>query len=178
MVRAIDVSEAAAILVPLTILLTAAITDLRTRRIPNSLSYALIVLGCLWRIAAVRQLQPIETFVETLVRAAFTETSVAVEHGLSLTISLSFVIAILCVVRMLGQGRFGGGDAKLLFGLALWSGPVQLWLNLALAVALALLWRGSESVVRRAGGNCVPSVTGLPFAPFLCAGHAATLVIT
>jgi prepilin peptidase CpaA len=82
----------------LALLVTATVTDLRARRIPNWLSFAMILAGLLQSFLSVR-----------------TVTPGASALGLLAGFALTFILFAL--------GALGGGDVKLMAGVGAWVGP-------------------------------------------------------
>ena len=106
--------------IPILCCLVAAVIDLRTREIPDSLSVVLLLL--------------------TPLKVVITESS-AWWHHLA-----GGVIAIAIAVLLSRGERFGGGDVKLFTALGAWFGvaaviPLAMWIAIAglpLAIAAAL----------------------------------------
>ena len=192
-------------IVPSAVLFVATICDIRTRRIPNRLTYTFAVLGCARRVLAARLPLPIDALVELFADVPVIASNPPARDLLSLAISLSLACSLLGAARATGPGKLGGGDAKLIFGLALWTGPIQLWRTIAIAIVLTFGWLGIRARMRagrgatdryrthgngafrwvrawmRAGREATdqhrPHGNGVPFAPFLFIGHlAATLL--
>jgi prepilin peptidase CpaA len=138
----------------ITVFAAAAVTDSRSRRIPNPLSAALALLG-LARIAF-----------------ALATGGGAAALGLDLLAALAVFVPAALAFRF---GLLGGGDVKLMAAGALWLGPAALGPYLlttvlaggALAV-LFLLWRVARP--RRADGKG-PS---LPYGVAIAAGGILT----
>lgn len=128
----------------------AALTDTRTRRIPNLLPAALALLGAVRIVVALA--------------AGGGAAAAAVDLGVTLAVFAAAAVAF-------GFGLLGGGDAKLLAAGALWlgagaAGPFLLATVLAgglLAVGYLVLgwWR------RRAGAG---DAGGLPYGIAIAAG--------
>lgn len=86
----------------LVLLLTAAITDLRTYRIPNVLTLAIILI---YPVFALTSPDRFDWAAVLLIAAA--------------VLVVGFVL--------FAFGQIGGGDVKLLVGCALWAGPAQIF---------------------------------------------------
>src|SRR4051812_43040520 len=85
--------------VPLLALLTwAAVGDIRTRRIPNTLTFAMALSGILQSFFAIHTVAPTHSLL-----------------GFLTGFGLSFMLFLL--------GAVGGGDVKLLAGVGAWLGP-------------------------------------------------------
>ena len=129
--------------VPLAIAIVAAGFDLRSREIPDSLSVGALVGG--------------------LSAAAFGWTSVPLDSAAS-SVVVVFVVAMLFAWR----GGFGGGDVKLLAGLAAW---------LPLAGGFALLF---WTAILGAGLSIVAAVrekSSLAYGPAIAAGFAVAALL-
>jgi prepilin peptidase CpaA len=82
----------------LALLVTAAVTDLRARRIPNWLTFSLVIAGLLQSFLAIRTVAPGASAL-----------------GLLAGFGLTFILFAL--------GALGGGDVKLMAGVGAWVGP-------------------------------------------------------
>jgi prepilin peptidase CpaA len=101
--------------VPLLGLLTwAAVVDLRTRRIPNWLTFSLILAGLVQSFTQVHTVGPADAFL-----------------GFLTGFALTFVL--------FGIGALGGGDVKLLAGIGAWFGPKPTLVVFALAAIIGML---------------------------------------
>jgi prepilin peptidase CpaA len=99
----------------LTIACVACVTDLRTRRIPNLLTFGSALAGMLYHFAT--------GGVEGLGHAA-----------------LGWLLAVIVFLLPFALGGLGGGDVKLLAALGAWLGPADaLWLLLYTGVAGGLM---------------------------------------
>lgn len=146
-----EFSLLAMFLVPL---LLAAISDARTRLIPNLLIEALIVCRFMaaalyWVFlggdAAAQAYSVHASFVDCLVAATLgiaADVAGAMASGLALLVPV-IVLAILAF-RARGRASFGGGDAKLIFCVGIWSG-VSVG---ALAVAIGCICAVAHCVLR------------------------------
>lgn len=103
--------------VPMLALLTwAAVVDVRSRRIPNWLSFSLMLTGLGQSAAWCRTVDgPGDAFLGLLT-------------GFALTFAL------------FGLGALGGGDVKLLSGIGAWLGPVPVLLVFALAAVIGMVF--------------------------------------
>ena len=143
-------------LMVLLILLSAAITDLRGRRIPDFFGFLLIVAGtanCIWHGYSLA--------------AAFV-------HGAAILIL--FLVATLVgehamKKKGLGGCALGGGDIKLLAALAYTIGAYAVLIVSCAGFSLALLYKISRNI--RAKG----SVTAVPMAPFFFLGYILMLML-
>src|SRR5580692_6643294 len=95
----------------LALLITAAVTDLRARRIPNWLTFSLVIAGLLQSFLAIRTVAPWASAL-----------------GLLAGFGLTFILFAL--------GALGGGDVKLMAGVGAWIGPANV---LAVFVVAALI---------------------------------------
>ncbi|WP_051276036.1 prepilin peptidase [Desulfovirgula thermocuniculi] len=146
-----------------------AALDLRSRRIPNWLTFPGMLLGLLLGLASGRFSQAAGT--------------------LGICLLAGFLLWLL--------GCFGEGDAKLFAALGALAGADAAFLGLALSLPLLLLW-AAPARLRRLGlrgwlgaelaalkmllVGARPGAAGtpfepLPFAPFLCAGFVAALAL-
>ncbi len=91
----------------------AAVVDLRTRRIPNWLTFSLVLAGLGQSFTWARTVGPADAFL-----------------GLLTGFGLTFIL--------FGIGALGGGDVKLLAGLGAWLGPMPILIVFALAAILGM----------------------------------------
>lgn len=169
-----------ATIVPSVVLFVATVRDIRTRRIPNRLTYTFIVLGCARHVFAAGLPLPIDAFVERFADLPVIASSPSARNLLTPAVSLLLACSLLGAARVTGPDKLGGGDAKLIFGLALWTGPIQLWRTIAIAVVVTFGWLGIRA--RRPAGRETtdqhrPHGNGVPFAPFLLIGHVAATML-
>ena len=104
--------------------LTAAILDVRHRRIPNALSVAGLVIGLVFRIA--------------------TEGLPGLGDGLG-----GFAIGFGSLLLLWAMGGGGGGDVKLMGALSVWLGTRQTVSVLILSSVLAFLFTAIRGAMRR-----------------------------
>ena len=103
------------LLAALTISVVACVTDLRSRRIPNVLTFGAAIAGLLYHLA----------------------TGGVGALGPSV---LGWLVGALVFIVPFALGGLGGGDVKLLAALGSWLGPVEaLWLALYTGVAGAAM---------------------------------------
>ena len=140
-----------ATIVPSVVLFVATVRDIRTRRIPNRLTYTFIVLGCARHVFAAGLPLPIDAFVERFADLPVIASSPSARNLLTPAVSLLLACSLLGAARATGPDKLGGGDAKLIFGLALWTGPIQLWRTIAIAVVVTFGWLGIRT--RRPAGR-------------------------
>jgi prepilin peptidase CpaA len=146
------------------VLAVIAFSDVRTRRVPNVLSAAIAVLG--------------------VVKMILARDPLATAHTLEAS-TVVFAMAFLLFWR----GVLGGGDAKLVAGMALLIGYHDLLSFLFLmslcggALALAILardklrpqrWHPPRSTV---GPNALPVQTTVPYGVAIAAAGAITLIL-
>jgi len=106
----------------LTIAGTACVTDLRTRRIPNILTFGAALAGLLFQFAT--------GGVEALGQAA-----------------LGWLLGAIVFLLPFALGGLGGGDVKLIAALGAWLGPVDaVWLVLYTGVAGGVMALGVSAV--------------------------------
>lgn len=116
----------ASVMVFAVLVFAAGMTDIATRRIPNTIS---IILFCVWAL-----------------QAPFNEASIL--YSLA-TGAIALIIGFFAFAR----GYIGGGDAKLIAACAVWMGPLLITpfilYTALIGGALALLWQ-FEAPVRYA----------------------------
>ncbi len=101
--------------VPMLGLLTwAAVVDLRTRRIPNWLTFSLILAGFVQSFTPMHTVGPADALL-----------------GFLTGFGLTFVL--------FGIGALGGGDVKLLAGIGAWFGPKPTLIVFALAAIIGMV---------------------------------------
>src|SRR5688572_21269110 len=111
------------------LLVWAAVVDLRVRRIPNWLTFSLVLSG----IA--------HSLVPAAAGAAATVTPAQAGLGLLVGFGLPFVLFAL--------GALGGGDVKLLAGIGAWLGPIGSLKVFAFAAIVGLVIVLSQSLWQR-----------------------------
>jgi Flp pilus assembly protein protease CpaA len=119
----------------------SAICDLRTGRVPNRVTYSL------WAAAAL--------LLPTRAGGEWSDAAVAV------------ILTAAAVVPLYARGLMGGGDAKLLVGLAALDGSTLFWSAAFCSFALG----GVAAACMLAARRSQP----LPFAVFVCAGQAVAM---
>ncbi len=140
------------------LLIVAGWQDLRTMRIRNGLSLAVVAVFALWAVAGV-----------SLERLSL----------MSLTASLACATAVFCLgAAAFAGGVVGGGDVKLLAAVSLFAGPALL-VDFALVTALV---GGAMALAVLAGAPIGPAVAlpdgtirtrlqrGLPYGPAIAGG--------
>jgi prepilin peptidase CpaA len=106
----------------LSIACVACVTDLRTRRIPNPLTFGAALAGCLYHFAT--------GGFEGLGQAA-----------------LGWLLGLIVFLLPFALGGLGGGDVKLLAALGAWLGPADaLWLVLYTGVAGGVMAIGVAAI--------------------------------
>ncbi len=110
--------------VPMLGLLTwAAVVDLRARRIPNWLTFGLVLAGVGQSFTWARSVGPADAML-----------------GLLTGFGLTFVLFAI--------GALGGGDVKLLAGLGAWLGPMHTLVVFTLAAVLGMLFVLAHAVAQ------------------------------
>jgi Flp pilus assembly protein protease CpaA len=99
-------------------LFAASITDFRSREVPDTLSYGLIILGCLHALI-------ISVLAWSFWPAVFSGLGFALMAGVSLALYYT--------------GQWGGGDAKLLMGIGTWLGASYTGLSELPSLAVFLI---------------------------------------
>ncbi len=138
------------------LLLTAAVKDIRARRIPNGLVAAVASLWLVWRIAlvasaAMGDADALLVIADSLERAAA-----------ALVIGGGLLGLTLLYERITGRYAFGGGDIKLVAVVALFLGVMPSLVALTVACAVSLLY----AVLARS----TTASNGIPFAPCVACG--------
>ena len=140
-VEDIDITMNPVHICTVTIASIACVTDLRTRRIPNVLTFGAAVAGLAYQFAT--------GGVEALGQAA-----------------LGWLLGALVFIVPFALGGLGGGDVKLLAALGAWLGPADaLWLALYTGVAGGVMALGVSRLLRlswapRCGTSSCSCVTG------------------
>jgi leader peptidase (prepilin peptidase)/N-methyltransferase len=136
------------------LLLTLSVIDIRTLRLPNALTAALLLAG----LGTAQLLYP-----ERLV-----------EHLLGAVIGLVSLLTVELVYRHVRKrDGLGRGDSKLLGAIGAWIGPAGLPWCIFVAATAAIIWVLIIGWIRR---RPVASDTAIPFGPFLAAGGWAVWV--
>ena len=137
------------VIAALTISVVACVTDLRTRRIPNVLTFGAALAGVIYHLA----------------------TGGPIGLGES---ALGWLAGALVFIVPFALGGLGGGDVKLLAALGAWIGPVEaLWLALYTGIAgmvMAIAVAAANGYLRTALQNvrlllCHWQVAGLAALP-------------
>ncbi|QIK77714.1 peptidase [Sphingomonas piscis] len=131
------------------LMLTAAVTDLRRRKIPNWLVLTIGVMAPLFWWSLQLPIYP----------------DVALRAGTGLLVFLA-LFGLFCV------GGMGGGDVKLATAIALWFPPqvtllFLLVMSLAGAVVSTAAWVHHSKIMRRQGRTVVPYGVAIAFAGLL-----------
>ena len=108
----------------LALLIWAAAVDLRSRRIPNWLTFSLILSGFLQSFGTGAVVSPASSFMGFLV-------------GFTLPLALFLL------------GAMGGGDVKLLAGVGAWFGPGATWNVFLLAAVIGAVMVISQALAQR-----------------------------
>lgn len=131
------------------VLLFAAVSDILTLRIPNLASLTVAGLGA----------------ASALVHQRFLASVL-----LGVTLYAALILCRFILRSAQRRDSFGGGDIKLMAGLAIGLGPVGFWPAAATASGLALAWLMCRTPLRNLNNR------QLPFAPFLGLGWGAAVV--
>ncbi|MCB1354193.1 MAG: prepilin peptidase [Rhodobacteraceae bacterium] len=149
--------ESAVMISGLAVLMTAAISDIRFRRIPNRLSIVLAAIG--------------------IVRIALTWGGAGAAGGLALDALLDILAGLALFLGgalLFAKGLFGGGDVKLLAATAIWLGrsavPGMLVATAIAGGAIALVMLAWIAIARQRGGS--PAHTSVPYGAAIALGGA------
>lgn len=139
------------------VVLYCALVDVRFRIVPN----AAVVLLCLLGV--------VDAAIEAVGPHADPALGVMVAAGMRLagaTALAAFVVALSLAFESRGREGMGGGDAKLVFALALCFGAGAALVVLGLACMLVVAFQACRALGLLASGRRAPSLSSsLPFAP-------------
>lgn len=166
------------------LLVTAAVIDLRTLRIPNVLIVGLGALWLVWRVALAcgGMIAGTDFLTSFLAPDPFKHVSFA--NGIIGSVALGGgLLVVMAVYEAVSKKRaMGGGDIKLLAVVGLFlgieRGIVCLFVACVVCLLFALLWPrvqwGDRSVATESG---YPVLRELPFGPSIAIGAAAALFV-